>query len=99
MEEKISGLQKKQQLLEEKNKELEFINALLSERLSIAQRKRFGSSSEKYTDGYEQMNLFNEAEETSVEDAEEPVMEEICPKPYKRKKEKERKNRIFQHTQ
>ncbi|HBI61136.1 MAG TPA: hypothetical protein DDY31_07990, partial [Lachnospiraceae bacterium] len=84
LEEKISGLQKKQQLLEEKNKELEFINALLSERLSIAQRKRFGSSSEKYTDGYEQMNLFNEAEETAVEDAEEPVMEEICPKPYKR---------------
>lgn len=98
LEEKISGLQKKQQLLEEKNKELEFINALLSERLSIAQRKRFGSSSEKYTDGYEQMNLFNEAEETAVEDAEEPVMEEICPKPYKRKKRKG-KNRIFQHTQ
>lgn len=91
LEEKISGLQKKQQLLEEKNKELEFINALLSERLSIAQRKRFGSSSEKYTDGYEQMNLFNEAEETAVEDAEEPVMEEICPKPYKRKKRKGKK--------
>lgn len=91
LEEKISGLQKKQQLLEEKNKELEFINALLSERLSIAQRKRFGSSSEKYTDGYEQMNLFNEVEETAVEDAEEPVMEEICPKPYKRKKRKGKK--------
>lgn len=91
LEEKISGLQKKQQLLEEKNKELEFINALLSERLNIAQRKRFGSSSEKYTDGYEQMNLFNEAEESAVEDAEEPVMEEICPKPYKRKKRKGKK--------
>lgn len=65
LEEKVSDLQKKQQLLEEKNKELEFINALLSDRLSIAQRKRFGSSSEKYSDGYEQLNLFNEAEEAA----------------------------------
>ena len=89
--EKISGLQKKQQVLEEKNKELEFINALLSDRLSIAQRKRFGSSSEKYADGYEQMNLFNEAENIADIEAEEPVMEEICPKPYKRKKRKGKK--------
>ena len=91
LEEKISGLQKKQQVLEEKNKELEFINALLSDRLSIAQRKRFGSSSEKYADGYEQMNLFNEAENIADIEAEEPVMEEICPKPYKRKKRKGKK--------
>ena len=50
--------QKKQEdkisLLEEKTKELEleFMNALLSERLTLAQRKKFGSSSEKYADGY-----------------------------------------------
>ena len=51
------------QLLEEKTKELEFLNAMLSDRLTLAQRKRFGASSEKYADGYTQMNLFNEAEQ------------------------------------
>ena len=59
--------QKKQeteiQLLKEKTKELEFMNALLSDRLALAQRKQFGSSSEKYAEGYEQMDLFNEAEQ------------------------------------
>lgn len=39
------------QLLEEKTKELEFLNAMLSDRLTLAQRKRFGASSEKYADG------------------------------------------------
>ena len=82
--------QKKQetkiQLLTEKMKELEFINALLSDRLTLAQRKRFGSSSEKYADGYTQMNLFNEAEQESDLEALEPEMEEIHPKSYKRKK-------------
>ena len=51
------------QLLEEKTKELEFLNAMLSDRLTLAQRKRFGASSEKYADGYTQLNLFNEAEQ------------------------------------
>ena len=46
-------------LLEEKTKELEFLNAMLSDRLTLAQRKRFGASSEKYADGYTQLNLFN----------------------------------------
>ena len=82
--------QKKQetriQLLEEKMKELEFMNALLSDRLTLAQRKQFGSSSEKYADGYTQMNLFNEAEQAADPDAGEPEMEEIHPKSYKRKK-------------
>ncbi len=54
--------QKKQEdkirLLEEKTKELEFMNAMLSDRLTLAQRKRFGPSSEKYADGYTQMSLF-----------------------------------------
>ena len=53
------------QLLEEKTKELEFLNAMLSDRLTLAQRKRFGASSEKYADGYTQLNLFNEAEQRS----------------------------------
>ena len=91
MEEKVSDLTKKQQLLEEKNHELEFINALLSDRLSIAQRKRFGSSSEKYVDGYEQLYLFNEAEAAADLEVEEPSMEEVHPRPYKRKKHKGKK--------
>ena len=82
--------QKKQenkiQLLEEKMQELEFMNALLSDRLALAQRKQFGSSSEKYADGYTQMNLFNEAEQEADPNAAEPEMEEIHPQPYRRKK-------------
>lgn len=82
--------QKKQeteiQLLKEKTKELEFMNALLSDRLALAQRKQFGSSSEKYAEGYEQMDLFNEAEQEAGPNAAEPEMEEIHPKSYKRKK-------------
>ena len=34
------------QLLKDKQKELEFMNAMLSDRLALAQRRRFGSSSE-----------------------------------------------------
>ncbi len=36
------------QLLKDKQKELEFLNAMLSDRLTLAQRKQFGASSEKY---------------------------------------------------
>ena len=86
----MQGHQKKQeteiQLLKEKTKELEFMNALLSDRLALAQRKQFGSSSEKYAEGYEQMDLFNEAEQEADPNAAEPEMEEIHPKSYKRKK-------------
>lgn len=82
--------QKKQEtkvkLLEEKMKELEFLNALLSDKLTLAQRKKFGSSSEKYADGYTQMTLFNEAELEAEPDASEPEMEEVHPSSYKRKK-------------
>ena len=86
----MQAYQKKQeteiQLLKEKMKELEFMNALLSDRLALAQRKQFGSSSEKYAEGYEQMNLFNEAEQEADPNAAEPEMEEIHPKSYKHKK-------------
>lgn len=74
------------QILEEKTKELEFLNAMFSDRLTLAQRKRFGQSSEKYADGYIQLNLFNEAEQESDPDGSEPEMEEIHPASYKRKK-------------
>lgn len=86
MEENIKQLTQKQKLMEEQVRELEFMNALLSDRLSIAQRKRFGSSSEKYAEGFEQMSLFNETEENADPSACEPAYEEIVPKPYKRKK-------------
>ena len=73
-------------ILKEKAKELEFLNAMLSDRLTLAQRKRFGQSSEKYADGYTQLNLFNEAEQECDPDGSGPEMEEIHPASYKRKK-------------
>ena len=73
-------------LLEEKTKELEFLNAMLSDRLTLAQRKRFGASSEKYADGYTQLDLFNEAEQEADPNAPEPDLEEVHPSSYKRKK-------------
>ena len=74
----------KLQLMEEKQKELEFINAMLSERLTLARRRRFGASSEKYAEGYEQLNLFNEAE--AALDEEETAEEKIEVASHKRKK-------------
>lgn len=81
------------QLLKDKQKELEFMNALLSDRLALSQRKQFGSSSEKYAEGYKQMNLFNEAEADA--EPEEASFEEIQPLPYKRKKRTRKRKRIF----
>lgn len=90
------------QLLEEKTKELEFLNAMLSDRLTLAQRKRFGASSEKYADGYTQMNLFNEAEQEADPNAPEPDLEEVHPSSYKRKKRSGKKEEdlscIFQRN-
>ena len=74
------------QLLEEQKKELEFLNAMLSDRLTLAQKKRFGASSEKYAEGYTQLGLFNEAEQEADPDAPEPDLEEVHPSSYKRKK-------------
>ena len=85
-EQKISEKEQEIRLLKEREKELLFLNALLSDRLTLAQRKQFGSSSEKYAEGYEQMNLFNEAENEADPYAEEPSFEEIHPASYKRKK-------------
>ena len=78
------------QLLKDKQKELEFLNAMLSDRLTLAQRKQFGASSEKYAEGYEQMNLFNEAEASADAETEE-LFEEIRPSSYKRKKREGKK--------
>ena len=72
--------------LEEKTKELEFLNAMLSDRLTLAQRKRFGASSEKYADGYTQLNLFNEAEQEADPNARGTGPGRGHPSSYKRKK-------------
>lgn len=77
MQEHYQKQETKIQILEEKTKELEFLNAMLSDRLTLAQRKQFGPSSETYVDGYMQLNLFNEAEQEADPDAPEPEMEEI----------------------
>lgn len=102
----MQGHQQKQEqqirLLLEKTKELEFLNAMLSDRLTLAQRKQFGSSSEKYAAGYTQMNLFNEVEQEADPDAREPEMEEIHPSSYKRKKragKKEEDLSVFETTE
>lgn len=99
MQKKVEALQQTMadkenqvKLLEEKNSELEFLNALLSEKLSVAQRKQFGASSEKYKDGYEQLSLFNEAEANADLNEAEPEMEEICPSAYTRKKKTSEKD-------
>lgn len=91
MQEHQTKLEAKQKILEEKVHELEFLNALLSDKLTLARKKQFGSSSEKYQDGYVQMNLFNEAEQESDPEAAEPEMEEVHPSSYKRKKRKGKK--------
>ena len=70
------------QLLEEQKKELEFLNAMLSDRLTLAQKKRFGVSSEKYAEGYTQLGLFNEAEQEADPDAPEPDLEKVHPSSY-----------------
>lgn len=73
------------QLLKDRQKELEFMNAMLADRLALAQRKQFGSSSEKYAEGYEQMDLFNETEAAAeINDTEDG--DEIVIAAHKRKK-------------
>ena len=62
---------------------------LILEQLHISKNKQFGRSSEKIVyDGQLEM-YFDEAEATIVDKyVVEPYMEEVCPKPYKRKKSK-----------
>ena len=87
-EEQIKSQENTIKLKEDKLRELEFLNTMLSEQLTLAQKKRFGSSSEKNADGYEQLNLFNEAESVADPEASEPEYEEIH---YNRKKVKGKK--------
>lgn len=76
----------------EQKVQLEQVNQnmkLILEQLNISKQKQFGRSSEKmvYADQLEM--CFNEAEVTIVNKyVVEPELEEVCPKPYKRKKAK-----------
>lgn len=94
MQEQQRKKENEMQLLKDKQKELEFMNAMLADRLALEQRKRFGRSSERYAEGYEQLCLFNEAEMNA--DVEDPgSYEEVRPSAYKRKKRKGKKKKTF----
>jgi hypothetical protein len=101
---------KQQAILEKQSTQLEEMNkniTLLIEANKIGKQKRFGRSSEKMVYD-EQMELcFNEAEVTAAGKLiEEPEFDEVCPKPYKRKKAKGKRNEdlkdlpvsIIEHT-
>ena len=63
--------------------------ALILEQLKISKQKTFGRSSEKIDYDGQLMMCFNEAEVTIVDKyVVEPEIEEVCPKAYKRKKAK-----------
>lgn len=78
-------------ILMEQNKEISNKLDCMIQQINLANHHRFGSSSEKdkYPEGYEQIDFcFNEAEATSTPSSIEPSYEEVVPKPYRRKKEK-----------
>jgi len=78
-------------LLMENNKKLSTQLDYLTQQIVLSNHRRFGSSSEKdqTPEGHEQISLcFNEAEATSDASAVEPQYDEVVPKPYKRKKQK-----------
>ena len=69
------------------------MNAMLSDRLALEQRRRFGKSSEKYADGYEQLCLFNEAERNA--DVEDTAMKKSSRLLIRERNGKERRKQIF----
>ena len=85
-EETLQKQETRIRILEERTKELEFLNAMLSDRLTLARRKQFGTYNKKYADGYTQLSLFNEAEQKADPDAPEPDLEEVHSSSYKRRK-------------
>lgn len=96
-------LAKQSTQLEEMNKNI----TLLIEANKIGKQKRFGRSSEKMVYDEQMEMCFNEAEVTVAGKLiEEPEFDEVCPKPYKRKKTKGKRNEdlkdlpvtIIEHT-
>lgn len=97
------ALAKQSEQIEQMNKNIN----LLIETIKISKQQRFGRSSEKM-DWEGQLELcFNEAELTiGQKHVAEPELEDVCPKPYKRKKAKGKRNEdlknipvnIIEHT-
>ncbi|EGD47645.1 transposase [Ruminiclostridium papyrosolvens DSM 2782] len=82
------SLQSDKEKQDTKMQELNQKMDLLFEQLSVSKQHRFGRSSEKMK-FEDQMELyFNEAEVLAAEKVPEPELEEVCPKAYKRKKHK-----------
>ncbi|WP_232306045.1 IS66 family transposase, partial [Pontibacillus litoralis] len=74
--------------LELEKEELEAKLKWYEEQFRLSQKRQFGASSEQNTD---QLSLFNEAEDTSNKDIEEPTVETIT---YKRKKKGQRDQKL-----
>lgn len=77
----------------EKIEQLEKLNKWYEDQLKSNRKKMFGASSERNEyEGYEQLNLFNEAEAERVPISEEPTVETIT---YKRKKKKGSREKLL----
>lgn len=74
------------QLAKKQNKELEINYNWILEQLKLSKRQKFGSSAESIIEGYEQINLFNEAEAERTAFKPEPTVEEVIKKSSKSKK-------------
>ena len=83
-----SALKKQTKYLAEKVDKLEKINQHYLEQLKLSKKKIFGASSEQMTEGYEQLNLFNEAESERTPLLPEPKIEEVIVPSHKRKKKR-----------
>ena len=103
----IENQMETQAIQEKKMTELNAKIDLLMEQLSVATQKKFGRSTEKVISEEQLMMIFNEAEVIITNKyVIEPTFEEIIPKPYKRVKEKGKREedlkdlpvKIIEHT-
>lgn len=103
----IENQMETQAIQEKKMTELNAKIDLLMEQLSVATQKKFGRSTEKVISEEQLMMIFNEAEVIITNKyVIEPTFEEITPKPYKRVKEKGKREedlkdlpvKIIEHT-
>ncbi len=86
-ENKEGSLEDKYAILEQENEELKAKVKFYEEQFRLSQAKKYGASSEKLDP--EQISIFNEAEKLSVQQSQEPKMEEII----KRRKSSSSKSR------
>lgn len=85
-EEKYQKEKAKNKELEKQNKKLEINYNWILEQLKLSKRQKFGSSAESIMEGYEQINLFNEAEAERTAFKLEPTVEEVIKRSSKSKK-------------